>query len=169
MPAPHFVKALAALALFNGVLYLSVGPATANPEEDAKMYTQDLKKSKDAKVRINALNELGKLAGLQRNLADEAMPEIYKALEDKDAGVRAAAAKCLGACGQPADKAVPALLKLLKEDKDDSVKIAAALGLGSMGKSAKAALPTLRELAADKTSKLGKTAKAVVKAIVAKE
>jgi HEAT repeat protein len=169
MPAPRFVKSLAALALFNGLLYLTVAPAWANPEEDAKKYTQDLKKSKDAKVRINALNELGKLVGFQRNLANEAMPDIYKALEDKDAGVRAAAAKCLGACGQPADKAVPALLKMLKDDKEDAVKMAAAIGLGSMGKSAKAALPTLRELAADKKSKLGGTAKAAMKAITAKE
>ncbi len=169
MPAARFVKALAAVALFNGVLYLTVSPASANNEEDAKKYTQDLKKSKDAKVKIHALQELGKLAGLQKSLVNEALPDIYKALEDKDASIRAAAAQCLGACDQPADKAVPALLKLLKDDKEDSVKMGAARGLASMGKNAKAALPTLRTLAGDKKSKLGGVAKTAVKAITAKE
>lgn len=167
MPYVRPVWSLAAVVLCNGLLSLTLGPALANPEEDAKKYTRDLKTSKDPKVRANALNELAKLVGLQKNLIDAALPEVYKALDDPDAGVRAAAARCLGVSEQPADKAVPALLKLLKEDKDQSVRVAAAVGLGSMGKNARAALPTLRELAADKTSKLGKTAKAAIKAITA--
>ena len=170
MFAARFVKALSAVALFNGVLYFSLAPdvASANHEEDAKRYTQELRKNKDAKAKVNALNELGKLASLQKSLVADALPDIYKALEDKDAKVRAAAAQCLGACDEPADKAIPALLKILKDDKEDAARIGATKGLASMGPGAKSALPTLRELAKDKTSPVGKAAKAALKAIVQK-
>jgi HEAT repeat protein len=167
----RFAKALAAVALFNGALYLALREEAlaANNEADAKKYTQDLKKSKDPKVKITALQELGKLAALQKSLVADALDDIYKALEDKDAGIRAAAAQCLGSCDEPSDKAVPALLKLLKDDKEDAVKIGATKGLASMGSGAKEALATLRELAADKTSAVGKAAKAAVKAIAGKK
>jgi HEAT repeat protein len=169
MPIVRFAKALAAVALFNGVLFLSLpSTALASNESDAKKYTQELKTSKDAKTKINALHELGKLAAIMKSYVEGAIPDIYAALNDKDAGVRAAAAQCLGACDEPADKAVPALLKLLKDDKDENVQMGAAKGLASMGPAAKAALPTLRELAADKKSKLGGVAKTAMKAITNK-
>ncbi len=171
MPAARFVKALAAVALFNSLLYLAVREEAfaKNNEEDAKKYTQDLKKSKDTKVKIAALQELGKLAAIQKTLVSDALDDIYKSLEDKDAGIRAAAAQCLGSCDEPADKSVPALVKLLKNDKEDSVKIGAAKGLASMGTGAKDALPTLREIAADKGNKVAPTAKMAVKAISGKK
>jgi len=170
MLSARFVKALSLVALFNGVLYFSLTPvAYANNEEDAKKYTQDLKKGKDAKVKVTALLELGKLAAIQKPLVADALPDIYKALADKDASIRAAAAQCLGACDEPADKAVPELMKLLKDDKEESVKIGAAKGLASMGSTAKEALPTLRELAGDKKSALGKTAGMAAKAIGGKK
>jgi HEAT repeat protein len=168
MYAARIAKALAAVALFNGVLYLSLEPdaVAASNESDAKKFTQELKSGKDAKTKINALNELGRLGALQKPLVADALPLIYKALEDKDAGIRAAAAKCLGACDEPANKAVPALRKLLTADKEDSVKIAAAQGLMSMGNNAKAALPDLRKLAGgDKKSPVTKAAKNALKAI----
>jgi len=167
MATARVVKALAAVALVNGVLYLSFhqDASAADNVADAKKYTQDLKKSKDAKVKAEALLELGKLAAIQKSLVADALPEIYKALEDKDATIRAAAATCLGQCDEPSDKAVPLLLKMLKEDKDDSVKIGAIQGLASIGPDAKSALKTLRELAADKKSKVGKAAQKAQKAI----
>ena len=169
MATARFGKALAAVALFNGVLFLSLpSDAQASNESDAKKYTTELKTSKDAKAKINALHELGKLAAIMKSYAEDALPDIYKSLEDKDAGIRAAAAQALGACDEPADKAVPPLMKLLKDDKDDSVKIGAAKGLGSMGPNAKAALGELRNLAGDKASKIAPAAKAAVKAIMNK-
>jgi HEAT repeat protein len=171
MPAARFIKAMSAIALFNGVLYFSLIPeiASANNEEDAKKYAQDLRKGKDAKVKVAALNELGKLAALQKSLVADALPDIYKALEDKDAKIRAAAAQCLGSCDEPLDKALPALLKILKDDKEDDVaRIGATKGLASMGTGAKGAVPTLRDLAKDKTSQVGKAAKSALKAIVVK-
>ncbi len=167
----RFVKALSAVALFNGVLLLCVHQELQAGSDiaDAKKYTDDLKRGKDAKVRATALTELGKLAAIQKGLVSDALPDIYKSLEDKDASVRAAAANCLGQCDEPAEKAVPALMKLLKDDKDDNVKIGAAKGLGSMGPDAKDALPTLREYAADKKSAIGRVAKEAVKAISGKK
>ena len=172
MPAARFVKALSAVALFNGVLYFSLVPetvASANNEEDVKKYAQDLRKGKDAKAKVTALNQLGKLAAIQKSLVADVLPDIYKALEDKDPAIRAAAAQCLGACDEPIDKALPALLKILKDDKEDDVaRVGATRGLASMGPNAKGALPTLRALAKDKTSKVGKAAKTALKAIVVK-
>ena len=165
------LKALSALALFNGVLYLATIPdaRAASDLADSRRYTEDLKKSKDPKVRAQALIELGKLAVINKSLVSDALPDIYKCVEDKDTSIRAAAATCLGQCDEPSDKSVPILLKLLKDDKEDSVKIGAAKGLAAMGSSAKEALPTLRELAADKKSAVGKVAVTAVKAISGKK
>lgn len=166
----RFAKALAAVALFNGVLSLSLTTeAYASNESDAKKYTKDLKTSKDAKVRVTALNELGRLAAIMTSYVADALPSIYEALDDKDAGVRAAAARCLGSCDQPVDKVVPALVKVLKDDKDEGVKIGALKGLSAMGNNAKAALPEIRKLTGDKKSAIGKAAQNAAKAISAKQ
>jgi HEAT repeat protein len=158
------------VALFNGMLLVCVcvDLIAADREEDARKYTEDLRRGKTAKVKITALTELGNLAAVQKSLVAPALPDIYKALEDKDAGIRGAAAHCLGQCDEPVDKAVPALLRLLKNEKEDEVvRIGAARGLASMGPSAKDALPTLGMIAknADKKSKLGREVKQAAKAI----
>jgi HEAT repeat protein len=167
----RIAKSFAAVALFNGVLYLAVQQdiLAGSDIADARRYTEDLKKSKDNKVRTTAIRELGKLAVVQKGLVSDALPDIYKALEDKDAGVRAAAATAIGQCDEPADKVVPTLVKMLKDDKEDSVKIGAAKGLAAMGPEAKAALPTLHELAADKKSEVGKVARTAEQAIKGKK
>ena len=54
---------------------------------------------------------------------------MLAALKDESPSVRAAAAKALGALGDPA--AVPALFDLLK-DKKESVRASAAAALGKM-------------------------------------
>jgi len=171
MGIARFIKALAAVALFNGALYMCVceEAVAANNEADAKKYTEDLRKGKDAKVKATALLELGKLAAIQKSLVEDALPDIYKALEDKDASIRAAAATCLGQCDEPVDKAIPLLTKMLKEDKEDAVKIGALRGLASMGPAAKSALPDINNLAGDKKSAVGKAAIAARKAIVPKK
>jgi HEAT repeat protein len=167
----RFAKALAALALFNGVLALALIPEAiaASDRADAAKYTKDLKTAKDAKTKIFALQELGKLASVQKTFVEDALPDVYKALEDKDAGIRAAAATCIGQCDEPADKVLEILVKMLKTDKEDSVKIGAAKGLANMGPNAKDALPALREFASDKKSAVGKAAVIAVKAISGKK
>ncbi|MBP3954619.1 HEAT repeat domain-containing protein [Gemmata sp. G18] len=171
MGSARFVKAMCAVALFNSALYLCVREEAIAGEKDdlAKKYTDQLRKSKDVKTRVTALQELGTLAQIKKSLAADALPDIYKATEDKDAGVRAAAAETLGKADEPYEKAGDILVKLLKSDKDESVKIAAAKGLSSMGTAAKEALPAVRDVvkanAGDKKSKLGLAAKDALKSI----
>ena len=64
--------------------------------DEAKKYLEDLRKTKDAKTKVTALQELGKLAAVQKSLVADALPEIYKALDDKDASVRGAAGTTAG-------------------------------------------------------------------------
>jgi HEAT repeat protein len=170
MYAARFAKALAAIILANGVLALCVSDdiLASDKEEEAKKYAQDLKTTKDPKVKVTALTELAKLARLMRSLGEPALPEVYKCLEDKDPAVRAAAAYCLGECDDVPEKSIPALTKILNNSKEDeSVRIAAAKGLGAMGPHAKDAVKDLREVAnaADKKSKLGKEAKLAINSI----
>jgi len=172
MHLARFVKALAGVALFNGLLLLCLSEdlAASDKEEEAKKYTQELRTSKDPKAKVAALNELAKLAKLMKSLGEPALPEIYKCLEDKDAGVRAAAAYCLGECDDLPEKAVPALTKLLNNPKEeDAVRIGAAKGLGAMGPHAKDAVKDLRAVVtADKKTKLGKEANLAIKEITLK-
>jgi HEAT repeat protein len=171
MGAARFMKAMAFVALFNGALYLCVSAeAIASEREDeAKKYTEQLRKGKDAKSKITALHELGNLAQIKKSLIADALPDVYKAVEDKDAGVRAAAAEALGKADEPYSKAGEILVKLIKNDKEESVKISAIRGLTVMGQNAKDALPAIRDVVSatkdDKKSKLGAAAKDALKAI----
>lgn len=172
MGAARFAKALSAIVLFNSVLFLCVREDAlgGEREDDAKKYTAQLRKGgKNPQTKIKALQELGTLAQIKKSLIADALPDVYKATEDKDPGIRAAAAECLGKADEPYDKAGPVLVKLLKEDKEESVKIGALRGLSAMGMSAKDALPTVRGIVKDnagnKKSKLGLAAKDTVKAI----
>ena len=139
----------------------------ASKEADAKKATADLKNTKDTKVKIAALEKLGELGQIQYGYAQPAIPEMLKALEDKETGVRAAAAKALGQAGSEDPDTVPALVKLLKGDKEESVKIAAAEGLGLLGAKAKDSVNDLRNAAkdADKKGKLAKTIGTSIKSI----
>jgi HEAT repeat protein len=143
----------------------------ASKAEEAKRHTETLKTSKDAKKRAEALEELGKLGQIMKSLVEPALPEMKKALADKDAGVRKAAALAYGRVDPDPKEAVPALVKMLKEDKEESVKIAAAQGLAAMGDKAKESLPTLREIqkSEDKKSGLSKAAREAMRSINAKK
>lgn len=133
-------------------LFAATAPAGPNPKEAAK-YVKDLKTSKDAKVRATALTEIGKIGQIQKALVEDALPDVVKALADKETAVRAAAAKAYGMLDPEPKEAVPALLKLLKEDKAAEVKVAAVEGLGMMGPSAKEATKELREVVRSKKDK----------------
>ncbi|QJX00649.1 HEAT repeat domain-containing protein [Frigoriglobus tundricola] len=167
----RFVKAMAAVFLFNSVLFLCVREEAlaGEKEEDAKKYTDQLHKGKDAKSKITALQQLGTLAQIKKSLITPALPDVYKAVEDKDPAVRAAAAETLGKADEPYEKVGDVLVKLIKNDKDETVKIAAIRGLTVMRESAKDALPTIRDVvkanAGDKKSNLLKAAQDAVKAI----
>lgn len=171
MGAARFLKAMAFVAIFNGALYLCVREEAiaSEREEEAKKYTEQLRKAKDAKAKVTALTELGNLAQIKKSFIADALPDVYKALEDKDGAVRAAAAEALGKADEPYSKAGEKLLKLLKDDKEEAVKIGALHGLTVMGPAAKEALPTIRDIVIanknDKKSKLGLAAKNAALAI----
>ena len=169
MQLVRFAKALAVAFFLNGILFLCVSQEAyaESKAAEAKKYTTELKTAKDAKTKANALTELGKLGQIMKSFTDDAMPDILKAMDDKDATVRAAAAQCLGRCDPDPEKAVPALVKMLNEDKDTDAKIGAAKGLAAMGTSAKAAADDLRKVAkdADQKSALGKQATIALKSI----
>jgi HEAT repeat protein len=143
-------------------LVLSTGVEASGKAEEAKRYMEQLKTTTDAKKKAEAIEELGKLGQILKSLVEPAVPDIRKALDDKDPTVRRTAALAYGRLDQDPKVAVPLLTKLLKDDKDESVRLGAAQGLAAMRDNAKAALPDLqqiaRELKEDKKSKLGRAA-----------
>lgn len=171
MGATRFAKAMAAVVLFNGALFLCARAEVlaGEREDEAMRYAQQLRTTKDSKAKVKALTELGALAQIKKSLIAEALPDVYKATEDKDAAVRAAAAEALGKAAEPYTKAGEILVKMLKDEKDEGVKIGALRGLAVMREEAKAALPAIREIqkatAGDKKSKLGDAAKAAAIAV----
>lgn len=169
MQTRRFFKSMALVALVNGVLALLVAEEAAAQTKvaDAKRYTDQLKTAKDSKKKIEALDELGKLGQVMKALVEPAIPLMFDNLKDKDAGVRASAARALGLSNADPAKSVPALVDLLKAEKDDNVKIGIAQGLAALGSEAKAARTPLQDVlkAADKKSKLGKEVQTALKSI----
>jgi len=162
------LKAFAAFALTCGMILVVLSPdiGAASKETEAKKATEDLKKSKDNKVKIASLQKLGELGLIQYAYVEAAVPDVFKAIKDTDAGVRAAAARTLGMIGPDDKETIPQLTGLLK-DSDESVKIAAAEGLAYMGKKAESAVGALRDAAKglDNKSKLAKSIGTSIKAI----
>lgn len=127
--------------------------------EDAKKYAADLK-SKDAKVRVTALKELGKLGSVQRKLTAPYVTDILSALGDSDPKVRAEAARTLGLIDPPDHKAaITRIADLLKDEKSQDARQGQAMGLGALGgttadpelkREARQALLAARKKATDK-------------------
>lgn len=165
-------KILAGFALVIGLGTLAMrGEAfAASKEAEARKYHELLKSAKDSKTKILALDELGKLGLISRELTEKALPDIAKALKDKDAAVRVAAAEALGKCDPDPADAVPALLDLVKNDKEEKVKIAAMNGLALMRDKAREATSALKDVqkANDKKSKLYKSAGDAINSISGK-
>ena len=107
--------------------------SAATREEEAKKYAADLK-SKDAKVRLTAVKELGKLGQLQRKLTQPYVADITSALNVWDAKVRGEAARSLGLI-DPSDTkaAITAIADRLKEEKSQDAREGQEMGLGELG------------------------------------
>jgi HEAT repeat protein len=127
-----FSRILAISALF----LVAASTVAATKEEEAKKYAGDLK-NKDAKVRLTAVKELGKLGQLQRKLTAPYVADIMKVLTDSDPGVRGAAAEVLGLI-DPEDKkeAVSKIAGLLKDEKSETARAGQEMGLGELGATA---------------------------------
>ncbi len=168
MSPRRLLKTLSVAALTAGLICLAGADDlfAADKEKEAQMYAQDLK-SKDAKKKIAALQELGKLGQLMKPLVAPAVPDMMKLLNDKDPAIRAAAADAVGMIDPDPKEAVPALLNLTKKEQPENVRMAALRGLAKMGPTAKDANSELRNImkAEDKKSKLGKAAGDALKSI----
>jgi HEAT repeat protein len=114
-------------------LAVAMALVAATREEEAKKYAADLK-SKDAKVRLAAAKELGRLGQVQRRVTEPHTPAIVAALRDSDAKVRAEAARALGLI-DPADKkdAITKIVAVLKSEKSEEAREGQESGLGSLG------------------------------------
>ena len=159
--------ALAGLTLGLLLIVSPEGFALAGKKEDAEKFLVELKTGKDAKAKVYALEELAKIGQIQKSAIKDAVPEMMKALENKDATIRAAAAKAVGMIDPDPKEVIPILVKMIQEDKDENVKLGAIAGLGQMGKEAKEATKDLRKVVADedKKSKLGRAAGQALKMI----
>jgi HEAT repeat protein len=140
------MKRLVVLGL--GCLILNLGTfveAQVPKKADIPRFVANLK-DKDAKVRLEAAQGIGKVGQVKAINAKEGIEPLCDAVvKDDDAKVRAAAAGSLGQILLDPDKVVPVLAKVVKEDKDGGVQTAAITTLGYYGKDAKDALSALEE------------------------
>ena len=136
-------RLLAALSVLVSATLAAAGPG----QKEADRAVADLRTSKDPKVRAAALKEIGRLGQVRKALVEAALGDVEKCLTDKEAEVRAEAARCYGMTDPDPKPAVPALLKMAQDEKEElKVRVAAVEGLGAIGTGAKDALPELRKL-----------------------
>jgi len=164
----RLAKVASAFLLTLGLMLITFSDdlSAASKKEEAKKYTEQLKKAKDTVGKIEALDKLGSLGQIQYGYAEDAIPDILKSAADKDAGVRAAAAHAIGKINIEDKEAVPTLVKLLKDD-NEAVKTAAVEGLGYMNNKAKDAIKDLRDIRSklDKKDKLARVIDTAMKSI----
>jgi len=165
---------LGLIGLFVAAAYLGELTAQTPNKADMPKFIDTAKDTKkDAKDRIAAVRNIGRLGRLKASYAKDAVePLIMLVKQEKDAKVRAEAAVTLGAIDPEDKEAVTTLIEVLKDEKTDKgVRAACATGLGTMGAKSKDALPLLREVAKmakkDQDKKLGKAAGGAAKAIQA--
>ena len=126
--------AIAALSLLLGGLTLSA----ATREEEAKKAADTLVKSKDAKARLQAVQDLGKLGSASLKLVTPYIDQLTDAIKDKDAKVRGEASRTLAIIDPPEKKAaIEAIAAALKAEKDIGARGNMEMGLGDLGALAK--------------------------------
>ena len=82
----------------------ALGVSAASKEEEAKKAAENLK-HKDAKVRLQAVKDLGKLGSASLKLVTPYISQLTEAIKDKDAKVRGEAGRTLGTIDPPDKKA----------------------------------------------------------------
>ena len=167
-----FVQVLGLGIFLGSVSLLLAGGIGIPKKEDVPKYLKQLQTSSSGADRAKAAEMLGKRGGINANDVEDAIEPLKTALKkDKDAKVRAAAARALGNIHPDAEGTVPLLIDRLKNDEVMDVKMATVVALGLFGSEAKDALPQLREMAAKFDTKAAKksndaqTIQAAIKAI----
>ena len=155
--------------LLVGVSFLYAGGIGIPKKEDMPKYLKQLQTSTVAADRAKAAEMLGKRGGINSDDVADAVEPLRKAMDkDKDAKVRAAAARALGNILPEAEGTVPLLIDRLKNDEVNDVKMATVVALGQYGADAKDALPKLKEMLAKfdtKAAKKGTEAQTIKTAI----
>jgi HEAT repeat protein len=141
-----FVHALGIGIFLCSVSLLPAGGGAKPKAEDVPKYMAQLK-SANATDRAKAAEMLGLRGGIKVSDVEDAVEPLKKMLEkDKDAKVRSAAARALGAIQLDAEGTVPLLIDRLKsESEEKEVRMSAVVALGQYGPDAKEALPPLRD------------------------
>lgn len=152
-----FVQALGLGIFLCSVSLVLAGGFGVPKKEDVPKYLKQLKSSPSAADRAKAAEMLGRRGRVNANDVDAAIDPLKKALQkDKDAKVRAAAARALGDIHPEDSGTVPALIDRLKNDEIMDVKMATVVALGQFGAEARDALPSLRQMAAKFDTKAAK-------------
>ncbi|NEU72665.1 PBS lyase [Hassallia byssoidea VB512170] len=132
----------AVIALSFSCLSLSVLPMS-------KGWTQDVSNAEInsyiKKLGSDNYSEYEKTSKALQKLGSKAVPDLVKALQNKNPKVRSSAADALGKIGEKAASATPALAEALKNDNEAYVRSSAAQALGRIGKEAASATPALAE------------------------
>ncbi|HZZ78996.1 MAG TPA: HEAT repeat domain-containing protein [Gemmataceae bacterium] len=149
------------------VSFLLAGGGGIPKREDVPKYLAQLK-SASGTDRAKAAEMLGKRGGINVSDVEPAIEPLKKMLDvDKDARVRAAAARALGAIQADAEGTVPLLIKRLRaEEEQKDVKMAAVVALGQYGPEAKEALQPLRDYLKKFDAKKSKDGQTIQNAIM---
>ncbi|MGF1582394.1 MAG: HEAT repeat domain-containing protein [Gemmataceae bacterium] len=123
-------------------------------------------KTGTAKEKAYAARLLGDRGAVRASdVKDAVAPLRFLVQNNKDAKVRAAAARALGQIASEPDETAKLLLMTLKNDKSDEVKMASMVAIGSLGpKVGRMAVSEMRKIARDKDNKrLSRKARMVLK------
>jgi HEAT repeat protein len=123
------------------VLGLALGLVGCQPEKvyqgkRTSLWVKQLRESRGPSDRWRAAVAIGEIGPEAR----EAIPDLIRALQDRDYLVRWAAAKALGRFGPEARAAVPPLQELAAKDPNPPVRREAAEALGKIDPEAARAL-----------------------------
>mgnify|MGYP000632420389 CR=1 FL=1 len=125
--------ALRLLSTLSLALLGSLVLVAASREDQAKKYAADLM-SKNAKDRLTAVTELGKLGSLQKKLTVPYVSDLMKVLTDNDPKIRSEAARVIGLIDVEDKKgAVEKIAGLLKNEKVETAREGQETGLGELG------------------------------------
>ena len=162
-----FVRGLGVAIFLCSVSFVLAGGIGIPKKEDVPKYLKQLQTSAVAADRAKAAEMLGKRGGINANDVEDAIEPLKKALQkDKEAKVRAAAARALGNIHPEAEGTVSLLLDRLKaSDEAMEVKMASVVALGQFGGDAKEAVPALRELGSKFDAKKSKEGQTIMTAI----
>ncbi|MSQ95124.1 MAG: HEAT repeat domain-containing protein [Gemmataceae bacterium] len=142
-----FAQAFGLVVLLFSFSLVFAGGFGIPKKEDVPKYLKQLQSANSAADRAKAAEMLGKRGGInQKDVEDAVEPLKTIVVKDKDAKVRAAAARALGDIRSDAEGTVPILIDRLKTDDKMDVKMAIVIALGQFGPDAKAAVPSLREM-----------------------